>query len=74
MPLAIIDLDGAIGDVRVCLDELHAERRIKTLAGMSVFAASPGNLEFSESIQPLHLVEKTELLLQLRRLLQSDLA
>ena len=69
--LAIIDLDGTKRDVHDCLAVLHAERRIMTFAGMSVFSASFANLEVPETLQPPHIVEKTELLLQLRRLLST---
>ncbi len=67
--LAIIDLDDAKRDVQVCLDLFHAERRTTTFAGMSVFSPSLANSEVTEARQLSHIVEKTELLLQLRRLL-----
>jgi|GEM_PF-968704 len=68
--LAIIDLDGPRTDVHACLNLLHNERRIENFAGMSVFEASLANSDIPEARQPSVIVEKTELLLQLRRLLQ----
>ena len=71
---AIIDLDTANGDVQECLDVLHSEGRITTVAGMTVFAASLANPATQSTRQPLHFIEKTELLLQLRKLLKSVLS
>ena len=73
----IIDLDGPASEVCDCLARLNAEVRIKSLAGMSVFAASLDR----ESVFPAEsgrifavtsLVEKTELLHQMSRLLKTS--
>ena len=69
--LAIIDLDGTQRDVHDCLAVLHAECRIITFAGMSVFSAALAHSKVPEALQPSNIVEKTELLLQLRRLLST---
>jgi len=68
---AINDLDTANGDVQECLDVLHTKGRITTVAGMTVFAASLANPATQSTRQPIHFIEKTELLLQLRKLLKS---
>ena len=67
---AIIDLDAANDDVQECLDELHTVGRIITIAGMTVFAASLENPATQSTRQSIHFIEKTELLLQLRKLLK----
>ena len=67
--LAIVDLDAASDDVRACFEVLRSARRIMIFAGMSVFAASMANSEVPAECQSLQIVEKTELLLQLRSLL-----
>jgi len=69
--LAIIDVDAPVADVQECLDVLHAERRIIILAGMSVFAAALCHSAMPFTRPPSHLVEKTELLLQLRPLVSG---
>ncbi len=71
----VIDLDGPAIEVVACLALLAAETQIKSVAGMSVFAASlnrdcifsTGNCE---KLAVSQIVEKTELLLQLTRLLK----
>ncbi|MEJ7594817.1 MAG: hypothetical protein WKF77_25105, partial [Planctomycetaceae bacterium] len=70
--LAIIDIDAAKDDMQACFDVLHTEFRITTFAGMSVFASSMANSEVATEHQPLQIVEKTELLLQLRNLLSRS--
>lgn len=62
--LVIIDLDGTRDDVRAGLDVLRSDARHTTVVGMSVFAASLG----AAAMLP-QVIEKTELLLQLRRLI-----
>ena len=64
--LAIIDLDGTKDDVQSGLDSLRSEARLTTVVGMSVFAASAGT-----AAKLSQVVEKTELLLQLRRFIRT---
>lgn len=66
--LAIIDLDEANRVVQECLDVLHTNGRITTSVGMSVFSPALENSAIGAESRLLHIVEKTELLLQLRRL------
>jgi hypothetical protein len=71
--LAVIDLDGPGDNVDASLELLHAEFRVKQVAGMSVFAAS---LEKNETVTETprrsfsvsYLIEKTELLTQLQQI------
>ncbi len=75
----VIDLDGPASEVGACLALLAAETQIKSVAGMSVFAASlnrdcifpTGN---GQKFTVSQIVEKTELLQQLTRLLTASLA
>ena len=69
--LAIIDLDGTTGVVEKCVGVLHAERRITTSVGMSVFAAALEQVTTPTESRLSQIMEKTELLLQLRSLLQQ---
>ncbi len=69
--LVIVDLDGTNGDVQTCLDVLRSEARLSTVVGMSVFAASLSTATTLSTIQPSHVVEKTELLLQLRGIIKT---
>lgn len=69
---AIIDLDAAPGDVQGCLDVLGANGRITSTVAMSVFSASLGNPAIRANFRLLQIVEKTELLLQLRSLLNRS--
>lgn len=69
--LAIIDLDGANSVIEQCLDVLHAEDRITTSVGMSVFAAALENPATLAESRLSQIIEKTELLLQLRSLLKQ---
>ena len=64
--LAIIDLDGTKDDVQTGLDVLRSDARRTTVVGMSVFAASVGTDEKLPQV-----IEKTELLLQLRRFIST---
>ena len=72
---AIIDLEGPAIEVGACLALLATESQVKSVSGMSVFAASlnrdcifsTGNFE---KLAVSQIVEKTELLLQLTRLLK----
>lgn len=72
LQLAIIDLDETHRVVQAGLDVLHAEGRITTSAGMSACFTSRENSATWAAPHPLHFVEKTELLLQLRRLVNRS--
>ena len=69
--LAIIDLDGTNDVVEKCIDVLHAEGRITTSVGMSVFSAAQENSATRAESRLAQIMEKTELLLQLRSLLKQ---
>jgi hypothetical protein len=64
--LAIVDLDGTKDDVQSGLDALRSEVRLTTVVGMSVFAASVGPVAKLSQV-----IEKTEMLLQLRRFIRT---
>jgi len=61
--LSIVDLDGTTDDVQACLNVLRSEGGNSRIIGMSVFAAT---LDTRSKTQPLQVIEKTEMLLQLR--------
>jgi hypothetical protein len=69
--LVIVDFDGVIGDLKACLDVLRSEARHSAVVGMSVFAASLLTETTLPAIQPSQVVEKTELLLQLRGIIKT---
>lgn len=74
--LVIVDLDGPVGNICDCLDVLHSEFSISTVAGMSVFAASLDTKKLHPETKPQsfhvsQVFEKTELLLQLQFRLEA---
>ena len=70
--LAIIDLDAANGIVPECLDVLHAAPGMTTLIGMSGFFTSLKYSGTQGEHRSLQILEKTELLLQLRQLINCS--
>ena len=70
--LAILDLDEATGEVQECLEVLDTNGRMNTSVGMSVFSHALKNSATRAESRLLHIVEKTELLLQLRRLMNRS--
>ena len=74
--MVVIDLDGPPGEIFACLSMLRRQLPLNSIAGLSVFAAareSPRENTHVESdaLRPHTVIEKTELLLQLRQLLTS---
>ena len=69
--VVIVDLDGQAGDVKECLAILQTESRSGIVVGMSVFASSFADTAREDTRQPLEYVEKTEMVLQLQRLLET---
>lgn len=75
-PLILIDIDGLQSEVTECLDRFKNDMPRSQVVGLSVFAASMENVpgfasERDRGSHPDTILEKTELLLQLRELMMT---